>query len=284
MFNEPDLTKQESHFSFGKNWAAYAKKISEVEIEKAIQDLSRLLHNETLDGKRFLDIGSGSGLHSLAALRLGAREVVTVDIDPDSIATTRAVLERYAPKALFHVEQASIFDLDQRNIGLFDVVYSWGVLHHTGDMMRAVRIASSLVAPGCLFIFALYRRIWTDGFWKREKRWYARASTKAQARARLIYIFLFQHGLRLKGRDFEKYVMNYSKKRGMDFFHDVHDWLGGWPYESISFSKVEIQMASLDFLPIRVFAPKRRLLGAVTEVFGSGCNEYVYRHNTGVDP
>ena len=283
MFNEPDLTKQESHFSFGKNWAAYAKKISEVEIEKAIQDLSRLLHNEPLDGKRFLDIGSGSGLHSLAALRLGAREVVTVDIDPDSIATTRAVLERYAPKALFHVEQASIFDLDQRNIGLFDVVYSWGVLHHTGDMMRAVRIASSLVAPGCLFIFALYRRIWTDGFWKREKRWYARASTKAQARARLIYIFLFQHGLRLKGRDFEKYVRNYSKKRGMDFFHDVHDWLGGWPYESISADEVNALMAFINFTSKPIITPKRKFLDRAAEFFGSSCDEYIYRKHSELD-
>ena len=77
-----DLTSYESHFAFGKNWSAYAAKITAAEIAEAEKELSRLLEGGRLDGQRFLDIGSGSGLHSLAALRLGAREVVAIDIDP----------------------------------------------------------------------------------------------------------------------------------------------------------------------------------------------------------
>src|SRR5207247_8238271 len=99
-------------FAFGRNWAAYAEKIAHAEIDEAVRGLSRLLGNERLDGKRFLDIGSGSGLHSLAALHLGAKEVVAVDIDADSVATTKAVLERHAPRGTFRVEQKSVFDLD----------------------------------------------------------------------------------------------------------------------------------------------------------------------------
>src|SRR6266446_6943680 len=128
MLNDRDLTLQEAHFAFGRNWAAYAEKITQAEIEEAMRGLSRLLGNERLDGKRFLDIGSGSGLHSLAALRLAAREVVAVDIDADSVATTRVVLERHTPGEDFRVVRASVFELDSISLGTFDVVYSWGVL------------------------------------------------------------------------------------------------------------------------------------------------------------
>ena len=103
-----DLTQQHTHFAFGQNWAEYAEKITKAEIEEAERGLQRLLGNERLDGKRFLDIGSGSGLHSLAALRLGAREVLAVDIDPDSVATTRAVLTGHAPQERFGVDQKSV--------------------------------------------------------------------------------------------------------------------------------------------------------------------------------
>lgn len=89
---DQDLTRAESHFAFGRNWAEYAGKITEAEVREAEAGLLRLMGGERLEGKRFLDIGSGSGLHSLAALRLGAREVLAVDIDADSVATTRAVL------------------------------------------------------------------------------------------------------------------------------------------------------------------------------------------------
>lgn len=242
--SEHDLTRQEAHFAFGKNWAAYAEKITEAHIGEAERNLSRLLGGERLDGKRFLDIGSGSGLHSLAALRLGAREVVAVDTDPDSVATSQAVLARHAPHGRFRVEQASVFELDPHRLGDFDTVYSWGVLHHTGDLERAVRCAVALVREGGDLLLALYRRIWMDWFWKREKRWYAKASPQAQHRARAVYIALFRLGLRFTGRRFDDYVADYRRNRGMDFYHDVHDWMGGWPYESIAPDEVERMMAA----------------------------------------
>ncbi len=271
------MIEQEVRFAFGRNWADYAAGIGENEIREAERGLARLLGEERLEGKRFLDIGSGSGVHSVAAFRLGAREVVAIDIDPDSVVTTRAVLSRFAPGRSFRVEQESVFHLDPKRWGTFDVVYSWGVLHHTGDLDRALVCAARMVAPGGLFVFALYRRIWMDFFWKWEKRWYARASEKAQKRAREVYIFLFRIGLWILGRDFSEYVTGYRSNRGMDFYHDVHDWLGGWPYESISAKEVSDRMNSLGFEPVRIFSRKGRWFGRDSGIFGSGCDEYVYR-------
>jgi ribosomal protein L11 methylase PrmA len=111
------LTELEQHFAFGKNWAAYAQKVGDAEIDAAVYGLSRLIGGESLIGKRFLDIGCGSGLHSLAALKLGAAEVVAVDLDPDSVATTRSLLSKYASGAHYRVEQASVFNLDRQRWG-----------------------------------------------------------------------------------------------------------------------------------------------------------------------
>lgn len=175
------------------------------------------------------------------------------------------------------MEERSVFDLNPESRGRFDTVYSWGVLHHTGDMVRAIRCAAALVAPGGLFVFALYRRIWMDWFWKWEKRWYARASPKSQRRARAIYIALFHLRLWATGRRFNRYVEGYRAKRGMDFYHDVHDWMGGWPYESISAPEVGDLMRELGFVPERSFVRKGRVFGRDSGLFGSGCDEYVYR-------
>ncbi len=271
-----DLTRADTHFAFGENWSRYAETIDGAEVEQAVEDLSRLLDGARLDGKRFLDIGCGSGLHSLAALRLGAEDVVAIDIDAASVATTGAVLRRFAPQASVRIEQRSVFELTPEAFGTFDVVYSWGVLHHTGDMRRAARRAADLVTPGGLFVFALYRRTWMDWFWRREKRWYARASANAQARAQAAYLAIFRFSLFVQGRRLADYTADYGSKRGMDFRHDVHDWLGGWPYESISAIEVERFMKSLNFAPLCAFARRGRLFGRDPGILGSGCDEYTY--------
>ncbi len=277
---QTDLTSADSHFAFGRNWAEYAQKLSEAEIEEAVGGLSRLLGGESLEGKRFLDVGSGSGLHSLAALRLNAREVVAMDLDVESVATTRAVLTRFAPAANWRAHAASVFELDRSGWGEFDVVYSWGVLHHTGDMARAIRNAAAMVANGGRLVFALYRRVWMDWFWRWEKRWYAHASPTAQARARGLYVGLFKLGLLATGRRFSSYVANYRGNRGMDYYHDVHDWMGGWPYESVSPGEVDGMMRQLGFAVERIFARRGWLLGRDPGVFSSGCDEFVYRRVT----
>lgn len=272
MSNAVDGIKRDSHFAFGKNWASYSRLVTERQIEDAIQALRRLISGN-LCGKRFLDVGCGSGIHALAALRLGAAEVVAIDRDPDSVATTRKMLETHAAGKSWRVLERSIFDLDSSTAGNFDVVYSWGVLHHTGDMYRALRIAATLVVPGGEFVFALYRRTRLCWFWKLEKSWYAGAGPSGQRIARAFYIGLFRLIFPvLNKQSFHQYVKNYSGRRGMDFYHDVHDWLGGWPYESISADDVRRLMEQIGMREVHTFVRSRRKLG----LFGSGCDEYVY--------
>lgn len=271
MNTSKDLLAQESHFAFGKNWASYAKLITNAEIDIAASELQRLLGGR-LDGKRFLDIGCGSGLHSLAAIRLGAAEVVAIDIDPDSVETTQKVLRCHAPNESWRVLKVSVFDMDRKELGEFDVVYSWGVLHHTGNLQRALALAGGMVRSGGQLGIALYRRTLFCWFWKLEKRWYAHGSPRAQKAARAAYLMLFRLTFPLRFRSYKRHVAEYQARRGMDFVHDIHDWMGGWPYESISSRQVDRLMLAHGFKPARLFPRPFFAVG----IFGSGCNEYLY--------
>jgi len=272
--SDADLLDQVSHFAFGKNWLNYAETIDEARIAQAVTNLKRLAGSERLDGLSFLDIGCGSGLHALAALRLGATRVVGVDIDSDSVEASRRTLTRFAPGANARLQTCSVFAVPPDRFGDFDIVYSWGVLHHTGDMDRAIASAAALVAPGGAFLVALYRKTPFCGVWRRIKRWYSRATPAGQARARKVYIALQQLAAMLRRRDFDAYVRDYSKARGMNFYNDVHDWLGGYPYESISPQHCHQLLAALGFSLEREFvSPPKFPYG----LGGSGCDEYAFR-------
>lgn len=273
-----DLTSAASHFKFGRNWESYAQLIDANAIAEAEAGLVRLLGPDGVAGRSFIDIGSGSGLHCLAAIRLGASHVTAVDIDADSVRTTKAVLDRYAPHSNPLVAQASVFDLDSDILGRFDVVYSWGVLHHTGDMQRAIHQASRLTADGGLLAVALYRRTLCCRLWRLEKRWYSQASPQRQAQARAIYETLLRWKMRMQGRNYRQWVDTYHSRRGMDYLHDVHDWLGGYPYESISPAGVDRILRPLGFEHLRSFTRRGLQIG----LQGSACAEYVYRRSGAV--
>jgi SAM-dependent methyltransferase len=270
------LREVDSHFAFGENWASYARGIHEGKIAAAVEALQRLIDPQWLRGARFLDIGSGSGLHSLAALRSGVGGLLALDIDPNSVATTRAVLGRHAAGANWQAEERSVFALDPATLGTFDIVYSWGVLHHTGAMYEALRRAAALVAPGGLFVFALYRKTSMCGFWKVEKRLYAKAPRWVQRLVQHLFVAAYRLAFwRSIGppAKFEAFLQGY-RTRGMDWYHDIHDWLGGYPYESISPDEVAVLMGELGFALERQFVHETKGRSAL---FGSGCDEFVYR-------
>jgi 2-polyprenyl-6-hydroxyphenyl methylase/3-demethylubiquinone-9 3-methyltransferase len=269
---ERTLPNAATRFAFGDNWASYAALVDEERLVEAERGLVRLLGPEALRGRTMLDVGCGSGLHAAAAGRLGAARIVAIDLDPRAVETTRAVLARHAPVVPAEVRQADVFDLDPKTAGQFDVVYSWGVLHHTGAMGEAIGRAAAMVASGGLFSFALYRRTRLCGMWAYEKRWYAAARPRAQAMARRIYLILLRAKFAVTGQDFAGYVASYKSARGMDFLHDVHDWMGGYPYESITPAEVDARMRKLGFEHVRSFTQAPSL-----GLFGSGCDEYVYR-------
>jgi 2-polyprenyl-3-methyl-5-hydroxy-6-metoxy-1,4-benzoquinol methylase len=273
---QKDLTQATEHFGFGKNWASYSALITGDQIEQAEKGVTALL-GAKVEGSTFLDIGCGSGLHSLAALRLGAKEVVAIDLDSDSVQTTRHVLEKHAPGLPYRVEQLSVFDLNPASFGQFDIVYSWGVLHHTGDLLRAIQKASSVVRGNGYLAIALYRRVWLDWFWWLEKSWYAHASLPAQARARSAYVIFYKIALICTCRNPSSFIESYKNKRGMDFMHDVHDWMGGWPYEAIGRSEVEPFLAKLSFCLRKFNGSRGKLFGRDLGIFGSGCDEYLFQ-------
>jgi len=263
----------DGRFSFGENWLSFLEHLDERRIAEAERSLQSLCGLERLDGKRFLDIGSGSGLSSLAARRLGAT-VHSFDYDIQSVSGTRKLKDRFFPHdASWTVEQGSVLDSSyMARLGDYDVVYSWGVLHHTGAMYDAIRNAAPCVNHRGLFVFALYRKTRLCRWWTIEKRWYAKASPHAQKLARSVFISLLRLEFPTKGRSFEAYVKNYSGARGMDFMTDVHDWMGGYPYESVAPAQVDNLMHELKFVHVRSNV-KPYTLG----FFGSGCDEYVYQ-------
>lgn len=264
-------TCSENRFSFGKNWSRFLNKISEKRIADAESSLSEKLGN--LSQVTFLDIGSGSGLFSLAANRLGAK-VFSFDYDDESVECTRLLKKRYASDASkWDVAQGSVLDKQFiSQIAPHDIVYSWGVLHHTGSMWEALDNAASLVKPGGLFYIAIYNdqggmsRIWTriKRLYNRSPEWVRFFMTLFtllffEGRSFLIQLATFRNPLRTwKSKD---------RKRGMDLWVDTKDWVGGYPFEVAKPEEI------FEFCKKRHF----ELQYLQTNAGGIACNEYVFR-------
>ena len=273
-----DLTDVETHFKFGENWASFSRLIDDERVAHAVTSLKELV-GPGLSGKSFLDIGCGSGLSSLAAGKLGATPVLATDIDPRSVETTNAVLASSLPTDSFSVRTMSVFDLDPADIGHFDVVYSWGVLHHTGAMWRAIEHAATFTKPNGIFVLAIYNKTLLCGFWRFEKSIYSRASRPAQRGILAIYrIAVYALQLARLRNPWHRAAM-YRVHRGMDQEHDFHDWLGGYPYESATPDEIR------RFLSDRGFRLEhaQRLERARIGLLGTGCAEYVFRRLTTAD-
>lgn len=273
MKAEMIVTEKEPRFAFGRNWSSFLSGVTEEDIDHACKMLQSLAGD--LRGKSFLDVGSGSGIHSLAAIRLGACRVHSFDYDRESVRCTAEVHKRFAPSAHWSISQGSALDASYiRSLGKFDVVYSWGVLHHTGDMWKALDLVT--MPAKSMLILAIYNdQGWQTALWKRLKHRYVLSGPVSR---KFLEIFSFAaiwggsllyYSSRLRPWTTVSKWRNYNRNRGMSPWTDVVDWAGGYPFEAATPEQV------VAFYQQRGFALQ---CSKLTE--RNGCNEFVFQKPT----
>lgn len=275
----------DNRFEFGQNWSQFLSTVDDRRIADAQDSILKLLKRDSLQGLSFLDAGSGSGLFSLAASRLGAA-VTSFDFDPASVSCTKAMKERFGSASeSWKVLQGSLTDADfLRGLGQFDVVYCWGVAHHTGQMWQCIENLLPCVKPGGSIVLAIYNdQLYISKIWYGIKRIYLRlprflrpmyvAAIGSYWFAKRLIVTLLACGLRLITlRNPFVPLLNWiheGRSRGMHAWYDLVDWVGGWPFE------VARPEAIFRFLRDHGFA-----LTELTTSFGHGCNEFVFIRTT----
>ncbi len=264
-------TSQSIRFEFGKNWLEYSKNITNESISIAVEHLRSNLNIQSLYGKSFVDVGCGSGLFSLAARKLGAF-VLSFDFDEDSVACTKKLKFSYFKNdPHWIIKQGSILDSAYiSNLGTFDIVYSWGVLHHTGNMFRSFDLTSQLVKKNGILYISIYNDQGVVSiFWKHLKFIFNKLPKIVRSLVTYILLGIVWSKKFIIDVITRKPLMlcgKYSQIRGMSRWFDMIDWLGGYPFEVAKPSDI-----------IRLFQNKGfNLIKCKNCGRKSGCNEFIF--------
>jgi 2-polyprenyl-3-methyl-5-hydroxy-6-metoxy-1,4-benzoquinol methylase len=270
--------REGNRFEFGANWSRFLRLLNDERIKEAEKSLCAMLERKDLRGLTFLDAGSGSGLFSLAARRLGAR-VTSFDFDPQSVSCTTELRRRYFENDKdWVVLEGSVLDENfVQSLGTFDVVYSWGVLHHTGSMWRGIDMTQRAVKTGGQYFIALYNDQGVrSSIWRFLKRVYCSGALgRGVVLLLCVPYFVTRRFMSdaVRGRNPLLHYREYHRQRGMSIVRDWIDWLGGYPFE------VATPTATFDFLRARGFRIDR-----LVTTLGSGCNEFVFRREQHANP
>jgi SAM-dependent methyltransferase len=252
-------------FTFGENWLDFSTTLDPDRVAAAEDSVRSLLQRPRLDALTFLDLGAGSGLFSIAALRLGAARVVAVDRDLNCLKAIRENVERLTrpdESGRIELREGDVLDAATLPTEKFDIVYAWGSLHHTGSMWQAVNNAAACVRNGGVFAVAIYNHTWSSPLWHRAKCVYH--ASPVWMRTGMVAALT---GVRATIR-IGRLKRPFRLERGMSLWYDAVDWLGGLPYEYATSGQVE------EFLTKRGFHTVHRVLTT-----RSGCNELVCRRD-----
>jgi SAM-dependent methyltransferase len=266
---QAEAREADTRFAFGDNWSEFLAVVDEERIAAAQGAMAAMLQADRLDGLSFLDVGSGSGLSSLAAMRMGAARVHSFDYDAQSVACTRELKRRYFPAAgQWTAERGDATDAEYlRGLGTWDVVYSWGVLHHTGSMWAALDgVCAAVADEGRLFVAIYNDQGLKSRAWRAVKKAYV---TGGPARRRAL---LAACGAGFRARAAAGALVRRgagSPPRGMSARHDLVDWVGGYPFEVASREAV-ISFCRGRGLELVNEEPVGRRLG---------CNQFVFRRS-----
>jgi 2-polyprenyl-6-hydroxyphenyl methylase/3-demethylubiquinone-9 3-methyltransferase len=250
-------------FDFGTNWEAFSRQRLDMKrLESATDSLRSLMGDISFKGKSFLDVGCGSGVFSIAAYRLGAAKVVGIDVNPRCAQISEANRDHLAAGAPIEFYRASALESEQlMRLGTFDIVYAWGSLHHSGSMWNAIANVSKCVASEGTLVLAIYNKHITSPIWKAIKWTYNQVPRIVQR-----FMVLFFAGIIYVAKLLVTRRNPLKKERGMDFWFDVIDWVGGYPYEYATPLDVE------RFVRERGLSLRRWVPAEVP----TGCNEFVF--------
>lgn len=274
--NSDSVGSPAPRFAFGRNWHAFVRRhFSPERLKVAQQRLLGFTGLQSLAGIRFLDIGCGSGIHSYAALNANAAFVHGFDYDAESVAATRLLQKHAGVPHNWVVERGDVLDGQYiAGLGKWTFVYSWGVLHHTGSMWQAIRNAQSCVEDGGLFYIALYSADAdfqpSKEFWLDVKQRYNKSGPLRKQLWVWWYIWRFGMGSSIrKLPNVVTQILTYRIKRGMNYFADVRDWLGGWPMEyAPDQAVVDLLEGEYGFTLVNIAT-------------GEACSEFLFRRDGG---